>query len=83
MKKTHRHITTTANTSINRGRGGVIVIWNDSSTIELTMTIPEVRKLCKRLFVDIEDIVSDELMGQLLHHFRDQGILLDEEGIRI
>lgn len=83
MKKTNRHITVAANNNIKRGRAGVFVIWNDSSTIELTLTIPEVRKLCKRFFVDIEDIVSDELMGQLLHHFRDQGILLDEEGIRI
>ena len=83
MKKTHRHITTTANNSINRGRAGVVVIWNDSSTIELTLTIPEVRKLGKQFFIDIEDIISDELMGQLLHHFKDQGILLDEEGIRI
>jgi hypothetical protein len=47
------------------------------------MTIPEVRNLEKRLFIDVEDIISDELMGKLLHHFRDQGILLDEEAIRI
>ena len=83
ISKTHRLTSTIANTSINRGRGGVVIIWNDSSTIELTVTIPEIRKLCKRFFIDIEDVVSDELMGQLLHHFRDQGILLDEEGIRI
>ena len=81
--KINRHITKTADTSINRGRGGVVVVWNDSSTIELTMTVHEIRKIGRRFFVDIEDTVSDELMGQLLHHFRDQGTLLDEERIRI
>lgn len=83
MSNLIRHITVAANNNIRRGRGGVLVVWNDSSTIELTLTIPEIRKLCKRFFIDIEDIISDELMGQLLHHFKDQGILLDEEGIRI
>lgn len=81
--KTHSHTTVAANTNLRRARGGCIIVWNDSSTIELTMTIHEIRKICKQFFIDIEDIISDELMGKLLHHFRDQGILLDEEGIRI
>jgi hypothetical protein len=67
MKKTHRHITTTANNSINRGRAGVVVIWNDSSTIELTLTIPEVRKLGKQFFIDIEDIISDKLNDEMIN----------------
>jgi hypothetical protein len=47
------------------------------------MTVQEIRALEKRFFIDIEDVISDELMGKLLHHFRDEGRLLDEEGVRI
>jgi len=83
MKKTIRHITVAADNNLRRARGGCAIVWNDSSIIELTMTVHEIRALMKRFFIDIEDVVSDELMGKLLHHFRDQGILLDEEGIRI
>ena len=81
--KTNRHITAAADTNIRRARGGVVAVWNDSQTIELTMTIREIKQLEKRFFIDIEDVISDELMGKLLHHFRDEGMLLDEEAIRI
>ena len=83
MSKTYRHITFAADNRLRRARGGCAAVWNDSNTIELTMTAQEIRALEKRFFIDIEDVVSDELMGKLLHHFRDEGRLLDEEGIRI
>lgn len=64
----------------NRAR---VIVWNDSGTIELTMSIREIKDMEKRFFIDIEEVVSNELMGQLLHHFRDDGMLLDSEGNRI
>lgn len=81
--KTIRHITVAADENLRRCRGGVIVVWNDSNTIELTTTIRECKQLEKDHFIDIEDVVSDELMGKLLHHFRGEGMLLDEEAMRI
>tara|TARA_R110000868_G_scaffold201206_1_gene448779 strand:- start:194 stop:421 length:228 start_codon:yes stop_codon:yes gene_type:complete len=60
-----------------------VIVWNDSSTIELTMNVREIKDVEKRFFIDIEDVISNELMGKLLHHFRDQGMLLDSEGIRV
>jgi hypothetical protein len=79
---TYHHITKSGLTAENRCRARVTV-WNDSSTIELTMSVAEVKQLERRFFIDIDDVISDELMGKLLHHFRDQGTLLDEEGILI
>ncbi len=32
-----------------------------------------------RFFIDIEDTISDELMGKLLEHFRDLGQLYNSE----
>ena len=81
--KTIRHYTVAADNRLRRARGGCAAVWNDSNTIELTMTVQEIRALEKRFFIDIEDVVSDELMGDLLHHFRDEGTLMDEEAIRI
>jgi len=78
----HHHITKSGLTAEKRCRARVTV-WNDSSNIELTMSVAEVKKLERRFFIDIEDIISDDLMGKLLHHFRDEGTLLDEEGIVI
>jgi hypothetical protein len=78
----HHHITKAGLNAEKRCRGRVTV-WNDSSNIELTMSVAEVKKLERRFFIDIEDIISDDLMGKLLHHFRDEGTLLDEEGIVI
>lgn len=79
---THHHITKSGLTAEKRCRARVTV-WNDSSTIELTMAIGELRKLEKDYFIDIEDIISDELMGKLLHHFRDLGQLLDQEDLQL
>jgi hypothetical protein len=76
----HHHITKSGLTAEKRCRARVTV-WNESSTIELTMAIGELRKLEKEHFIDIEDIVSDELMGKLLHHFRDLGELYDQEDL--
>lgn len=64
----------------NRAR---VIVWNDSGTIELTMSIREIKDMEKRFFIDIEEVVSNELMGQLLHHFRDDRMLLDSEGNRV
>ena len=64
----------------NRAR---VVVWNDGGTIELTMNIREIKEMEKRFFIDIEDVISNELMGKLLHHFRDHGMLLDSEGNRV
>ena len=47
------------------------------------MTIPECRRLEKDHFIDIEPIIIDELMGRLLHHFRDLGHLYDQEDLCI
>lgn len=81
--KTIRHITVAADNNIRRARGGVVAVWNDSQTIELTMTIREIKELEKRFFIDIEDVIPDDMMAELLFHFRAEGVLLDEEGIRI
>lgn len=83
MKTIHRHTTVNADSRIRRSKGGIVNIWNDSSTLELTMTIREVRDLSKRLGIDIDSIIEDEVMGQLLHHFKDDGMLIDEEGDRV
>lgn len=58
---------------------GKVDVWNDSLTIELTMSVVEVVDLNRRFFVDIDSTISDELMGKLLHHFRDEGTLIDRE----
>lgn len=86
--KTHRHITVAANNRLNKCIGGVVAVWNDSNTIELTMTVKEIRDLERRLFsetdnYEIEDVVSDERMRLLLDYFHGDGMLMDEEGIRI
>ena len=81
--KTYRHITTAADNNVRRARGSVVSTWNESSTIELTMTVREIKELEKRFFIDVDEIITDELMGKLLHHFRDEGTLLDEESVRI
>lgn len=81
--KTIRHITVAADTNLRRARGGVVAVWNDSQTIELTMTVNEIKQLEKRFFIDIEDIIPDDMMRDLLAHFRDEGTLLDEEAMRI
>jgi hypothetical protein len=77
---THHHITKSGLTAEKRCRGRV-TIWNDSSTIELTMAVAECSKLQRQYFIDIEDIISDELMGKLLEHFRDLGQLYDQEDL--
>jgi hypothetical protein len=77
---TYHHITKSGLTAEKRCRARVTV-WNDSSTIELTMSVAEVRQLERRFFIDIEDIISDELMGKLLGHFRDLGELYDQEDL--
>ena len=64
----------------NRSR---VVVWNDGGTIELTMNVREIKEMEQRFFIDIEDVVSNELMGKLLHHFKDGGMLMDEEGERV
>lgn len=56
-------------------------VWNESLTIELTMSVGEVVGLNRRFFVDIDSTISDELMGKLLHHFRDDGTLIDREDL--
>ncbi len=60
-----------------------VAVWNDSGTIELTMNIREIKQMEKDHHIDIEDVISDSLMGKLLHSFRDEGMLLDNEGNRV
>ena len=81
--KTIRHITVAADNNLRRARGGCAAVWNDSQTIELTMTVHEIRALEKRFFIDIEDVIPDQMMRDLLAHFHGEGTLLDEEGVRI
>lgn len=81
--KTIRHYTVAGDENIRRCRGGVIAIWNDSNTIELTMTIRECKGLERRLGIDIEDVIADDTMRDLLAHFHGEGMLLDEEAVRI
>lgn len=56
-------------------------VWNDSLTVELTMSVGEVIDLNQRFFVDIDATIDDQLMGKLLHHFRDEGQLLNGEDL--
>jgi len=81
--RTIRHTTVAADNRLRRARGGCAAVWNDSNTIELTMTVQEIRALERRLGIDIEDTIADGTMGDLLAHFHGEGMLLDEEGIRI
>ncbi len=76
----HRHITKAGLNAERRCRGRV-TIWNDSSNIELTMSVTEVKKLERKYFIDIEDIVSNDLMGKILEHYRDLGELYDQEDL--
>jgi hypothetical protein len=81
--KAIRHITVAADNRLRRARGGCAAVWNDSNTIELTMTVQQIKALEKRLFIDIEDVIPDETMRDLLAHFHGEGMLMDEEGVRI
>ena len=45
------------------------------------MTVSEIKQLERRFFIDIEDVISDDLMGKLLEHFRDLGQLYDQEDL--
>jgi hypothetical protein len=74
----HRHITKSALHAEKRGKGRIFV-WNESGTIELTLGIKETKEMEDRFFIDIEDTISDELMGKLLEHFRDLGQLYNSE----
>lgn len=58
-----------------------VAIWNDSNTVELTMTIQEIIEMEERFFIDINANISDKLMGKLLHHFRDDGLLYDKKDL--
>lgn len=78
----HHHITKAGLNAEKRCRGRVTV-WNDSSNIELTMGVVECRKLEKDHFIDIEEIIDDELMGKILEHFRDLGQLYDQEDLML
>jgi len=78
----HRHITKAGLNAEKRCRGRVTV-WNDSSNIELTMSVAECRKLEKDHFIDIEDVISNDLMGKILEHFRNLGELYDQEDLSL
>jgi len=78
----HRHITKSALDAKNRNKGRIFV-WNESGTIELTMAIKEVKQMEKDHFIDIEETISDELMGKILEHFRDLGQLHDAEDLML
>jgi hypothetical protein len=75
---TFRHITKSALHAEKRNKGRIFV-WNKSGTIELTLGIKETKEMEDRFFIDIEDTISDELMGKLLEHFRDLGQLYNSE----
>lgn len=81
--KVIRHTTVNADNRIRKTGGGVVNVRNESNTTELTMGVRELKLLEQRFFIDIEDIIPDDLMGELLFHFRGEGLLLDEKGIRI
>lgn len=83
MSKTIRHYTVAADNRLRRARGGCAAVWNDSNTIELTMTVQEIKALEKRLGIDIEDTIPDGTMRDFLAHFHGEGMLMDEEGVRI
>jgi hypothetical protein len=76
----HRHITKAGLNAEKRCRGRV-TIWNDSANIKLTLSVAECRKLERRFFINIEDVISNELMGKILEHFRDLGELYDQEDL--
>jgi hypothetical protein len=76
----HRHITKSALHAEKRGKGRIFV-WNESGTIELTLSVKETKEMERDHFIDIEDTISDELMGKLLEHFRDLGQLYNVEDL--
>jgi hypothetical protein len=45
------------------------------------MSVAECKKLERQYFIDIEDVISNDLMGKLLEHFRDLGKLYDQEDL--
>lgn len=75
---THYHITQGALDAEEKCKARAAV-WNDSQTFELTMAVREIVDLERRFGIDIDATIPDELMGKLLHHFRDEGTLIDRE----
>lgn len=80
--KTICHTTVNACNRIAAG-GSTVNVRNRSATLELMMGAREVNILERRFFIDIGEIIPDDLMGRLLLHFVGEGLLLDEEGNRI
>lgn len=70
----HHHITIKADEAKSK-----VDVWNESGTIELTMSVREVIELEQRFFMRIDATIPDETMGFLLSHFRDEGTLLNKE----
>jgi hypothetical protein len=76
----HRHITKSALHAEKRCTGRVFV-WNESGTIELTMGVKEAKGIERRYFIDIDEIIPDDLMGNLLEHFRNDGKLYNVDDL--
>lgn len=74
------HITQGALDAEERNKARAAV-WNDSQTFELTMAVKEIVDLERRFGIAIDATIPDELMGKLLHHFRDEGTLLNKEDL--
>jgi hypothetical protein len=74
---TYHYCTIDSEKAKKNGKGNLIVTCNTSFSTTLTMSKDEVASLQERFFLDIGVIIPDELMGKLLHNFRDGGELID------
>lgn len=75
------HMTAKALHAEKRNRARVVV-WNDSSTLQLMMTPSELRKMERCFGLNIEEVISDSLMRKLLKYYYELGLLIDSEDLQ-
>jgi len=76
-----KHITLNALQG-TKNLGELITTRNESDTMDLTLCSQEAEELHKRFFVDIQNCIPDDLMGNLLEYFKEEGTLFDKEDLR-
>jgi len=74
------HITENAITCLKIGNL-VKEIKNQNGDMCLTMSFEEIKSLETDFFIDILDVIDNNLMANLLNHFRDEGVLFNAEDL--
>jgi hypothetical protein len=76
-----KHITLEA-LKISTKADQLITTENQSQNMDLTLSSKEAQELHERFFIDIQSKISDDLMKNLLNHFKDEGTLFDKTDLR-